>query len=324
MSVVGGAGQTGSVDLGGGFAGPGVTPGTVSRSQLRSVMRRLRRDRAASIGLIYLVVIVLLAICAPLVAAINGHPPNDLSHQYDMTTDFGLPKGPNAHLRFWLGADQFGRDLLTRTVYGARISLLIGLVSTLVAMVIGTAVGVAAGFMRGALDTTLSRTVDVVLCFPILLLGLAIRAVFGASLWVMIVIVAFATWPYIARIVRGQALIIREQEYVLAARALGAGNWRIMWRHVLPNLIGPLIVYGTLIIPVNILLEASLSYLGLGLQPPTATWGQMLADGQQYYATAWWMIAVPGFALLTTTIAFNLVGDGLRDALDPRSTQGRL
>jgi ABC-type dipeptide/oligopeptide/nickel transport system permease subunit len=325
VSVVGGAGPSaGNVELGGGIPGPGVVTGTVSRSQLRSVLRRLRRDRAATAGLIYLVLVVLLAICAPLVAYINGHPPNDITHQYEMTTDFGLPKGPNADLRFWLGADQFGRDLLTRTVYGARISLLVGLASTAVALVVGTAVGVVAGFLRGPLDTALSRTVDVVLCFPILLLGLAIRAVFGASLWVMIVIVAFATWPYIARIVRGQALVIREQEYVLAARALGAGNRRIMWRHVPPNLIGPLIVYGTLIIPVNILLEASLSYLGLGLQPPTATWGQMLADGQQYYATAWWMIAVPGFALLTTTIAFNLVGDGLRDALDPRSTQGRL
>jgi ABC-type dipeptide/oligopeptide/nickel transport system permease subunit len=241
-----------------------------------------------------------------------------------MTTDFGLPKGPNWDLRFWLGADQFGRDLLTRTAYGARISLLIGLASTIVALIVGCAVGVAAGFLRGTTDTLLSRAVDVVLSFPILLLGLAIRAVFGASLWVMTLIVAFATWPYIARIVRGQALIIREQEYVLAACALGAGNLRIMWRHVLPNLIGPLIVYGTLIIPVNILLEASLSYLGLGLPPPTATWGQMLADGQTYYATAPWMIAVPGIALLTTTIAFNLVGDGLRDALDPRSGQASL
>jgi ABC-type dipeptide/oligopeptide/nickel transport system permease subunit len=301
-----------------------VAPGPVSRSQLRTVLRRLRRDRAATIGLIYLAFLALLAICAPLVALANGHPPHDFTYQYDMTTDFGLPKGPNWDLHFWLGADQFGRDLLTRTVYGARISLLIGLASTLVALVVGCAVGIVAGFLRGPTDTILSRGVDVVLSFPILLLGLAIRAVFGASLWVMTLIVAFATWPYIARIVRGQALIIREQEYVLAARALGAGNLRIMWRHVLPNLVGPLIVYGTLIIPVNILLEASLSYLGLGLPPPTATWGQMLADAQTYYATAPWMIAVPGFALLSTTIAFNLVGDGLRDALDPRAGQASL
>jgi ABC-type dipeptide/oligopeptide/nickel transport system permease subunit len=294
------------------------------RSQLRRVLRRLRRDRAATISLGFLGLITLFALGAPLVAELNGHPPNDLTYQYEMTTELGLPKGPNAELKFWVGADQFGRDLLTRTAYGARISLLVGILSTVVALVLGCAVGVIAGFLRGPVDTLLSRAVDVVLSFPILLLGLAIRAVFGAGLWIMVVIVAFATWPFIARIVRGQALAIREQEYVVAARALGATNWSLIWRHVLPNLIGPLVVYGTLIIPVNILLEAALSFLGLGLQPPTATWGQMLADGQAYYATAWWMIAVPGSALLLTTMAFNLVGDGLRDALDPRTGRGTL
>lgn len=288
-------------------------------SQLRVILRRFWRDRVARVSLIYLGFILLAAVAAPLIALANGHPPNDLSHQYEMTTDLGLPKGPNWDLRFWLGADQFGRDLLTRTLYGARISLLVGVASTLVALVVGCAIGVVAGFLRGWVDGVLSRWIDVVLSFPILLLALAIRAVFGASLLIIIIVVAFATWPYISRIVRGQAMIIREQEYVLAARALGASDLRIMWEHVLPNLIGPLIVYGTLIIPVNILLEASLSYLGLGLPPPAATWGQMLADGQAFYATAPWMIAVPGFALLTTTIAFNLVGDALRDALDPRT-----
>jgi ABC-type dipeptide/oligopeptide/nickel transport system permease subunit len=297
--------------------GGGVS--SLGPSQLSLVFRRFWHDRVARVSLVYLALIVFAAVAAPLIALANGHPPSDLSHQYEMTTDLGLPKGPNWDLRFWLGADQFGRDLLTRTVYGARISLLVGVASTLVALVLGCGVGVVAGFIRGWVDAVLSRWVDVVLSFPILLLALAIRAVFGASLWIIIVVVAFATWPYISRIVRGQAMIIREQEYVQAARALGASDLRIMWEHVLPNLIGPLIVYGTLIIPVNILLEASLSYLGLGLPPPTATWGQMLADGQAYYATAPWMIAVPGFALLTTTIAFNLIGDALRDALDPRT-----
>jgi ABC-type dipeptide/oligopeptide/nickel transport system permease subunit len=296
----------------------------IGRSQLRVVVRRFWRDRVARISLLYIGFVILAAIGAPLVALLNGHPPDDLSHQFEMTTDLGLPKGPNWQLHFWLGADQFGRDLLTRTVYGARISLLIGVASTAVALALGCAVGVVAGYLRGPVDGFLSRTVDVVLAFPILLLALAILAVFGPSLWIIIIVVAFATWPYISRIVRGQALIIREQEYVQAARALGAGDLRIMWEHVLPNLIGPLIVYGTLIIPVNILLEASLSYLGLGLPPPTATWGQMLADGQAYYATAPWLIFVPGAALLSTTIAFNLVGDALRDALDPRTGQSTL
>ncbi len=296
----------------------------IGRSQLRVVLRRFWRDRVARISLLYIGLVFLAAIGAPLVALLNGHPPDDLSHQFEMTTDLGLPKGPNWGLHFWLGADQFGRDLLTRTVYGARISLLVGVASTAVALVVGCAVGVVAGYLRGPVDGFLSRTVDVVLAFPILLLALAILAVFGPSLWIIIIVVAFATWPYISRIVRGQALIIREQEYVQAARALGAGDLRIMWEHVLPNLIGPLIVYGTLIIPVNILLEASLSYLGLGLPPPTATWGQMLADGQAYYATAPWLIFVPGAALLSTTIAFNLVGDALRDALDPRTGQSTL
>jgi ABC-type dipeptide/oligopeptide/nickel transport system permease subunit len=241
-----------------------------------------------------------------------------------MTTELGIPKGPDWSLGFYVGADQFGRDLLVRTIYGARVSLLIGVVSTLVALVLGCAVGVLAGFLRGKTDTLLSRVVDVVLSFPIILLALAVRAVFGPSLWIIILVVAFATWPYVARIVRGQALIIREREYVRAARTLGASNTRIMFEHVLPNLIGPMIVYGTLIVPVNILLEAALAFLGLGLPPPTATWGQMLADGQSYYATAWWMIAVPGAALLSVTIAFNLVGDALRDALDPRTGQATL
>ncbi len=300
-------------------AGAGAGPS--GRSELRSVLRRFRRDRAAMVSLVYIAVIVLLAVLAPLVAHLNGHPPNDISHQDQMTTELGLPRGPDWQLHFWLGADQFGRDLLTRTAYGARISLLIGLAATVLAVLIGTVIGVFSGFLRGRVDTVLSRLVDLVLSFPILLLGLAVRAVFGASLGILIAIVAFATWPYIARIVRGQALAIREREYVLAARAVGATDGWIIWRHVLPNIAGPLVVFGTLIIPANVLLEASLSYLGLGLQPPTPTWGQMLADGQSYYASAPWMIAVPGAALLTTTVAFNLVGDGLRDALDPRSSQ---
>ena len=249
------------------------------------------------VSLAFLVLMTTVALCAPLVALLNGHPPNALTHQYEMTTDLGLPKGPNFELNFWLGADQFGRDLLTRTAYGARISLLVGLASTILALIVGCAVGVLSGFLRGPVDTALSRSVDVVLSFPILLLALAIRAVFGASLWIMIIVVAFATWPFIARIVRGQALVIREREYVVAARALGASNLSMMWRHVLPNLVGPLVVYGTL----NILLEASLSYLGLGLPPRVAMPQFLLGIGLIYlFYFRIHVFPAPGYVALTS------------------------
>jgi peptide/nickel transport system permease protein len=201
------------------------------------------------------------------------------------------------------------------------VSLVVGVVATGLAITIGVVVGMLAGFYRGWIDTALSRLMDILLSIPFLLLALALVSVFQPSLSIIIFVIAFVTWTYIARVIRGQVLSLREKEFVEASRSLGASNSRIIFRELLPNLAAPIIVYSTLIIPANILTEAYLSFLGMGVPPPTATWGQMLADANTYYQVAWWMVVFPGLALLLTTLAFNLLGDGLRDAFDPRGSQ---
>jgi peptide/nickel transport system permease protein len=227
--------------------------------------------------------------------------------------------------------DQLGRDVMSRVIYGARVSLIVGIVGTAIATVIGVAIGVIAGFYRGWTDTVLSRLVDVMLSIPILLLGLGLGAACGVrgcvkgliqpGLEVIIFLIALVNWTYIARIVRGLVLSLREREFVVASRALGASNKRIMFREILPNLVAPVIVYASLLIPLNILLEAALSFLGVGIRPPTASWGQMIADATPIFTTAWWYMTFPGLALLLTVLAFNLLGDGLQDALNPRSAR---
>lgn len=267
-----------------------------------------------------------------MVAGIVGHGPTDISYLREMTTDFGLPKGPNFDLQFYFGADTVGRDLMVRVIYGARTSLIVAFFATGIALVIGVGVGVAAGYYRGRIDTFLSRTTDVVMSMPILLLALGLATACGASregclfgllkpgLFLISVIIGFFSWPYIARIVRGQVLTLREKEFVEAARAQGAGDLRIMRRHILPNVIAPIIVYTTLIIPNNIIFEASLSFLGVGVPEKTPSWGRMLSDaGGNLFTYAPWLMIFPGLFLFLTTLAFNLVGDGLRDALDPRT-----
>jgi ABC-type dipeptide/oligopeptide/nickel transport system permease subunit len=280
--------------------------------------QRLRRDRVAMISLVVIGLIVLMAILAPLFTTLTGHPPNEQYHDIGLTPD-GLPKGPNSV--FWLGTDDLGRDILVRIAYGARVSLLVGVVSTLISVVIGVVVGLAAGFFGGTVDTVLARLVDVALTVPFLLVAIALVSITGPSLTITILVIGFYSWASVARIVRGQVLSMREREFVEAARSLGASDSRIMFVDILPNVLAPIIVYTTLLIPVVIVTEAALSYLGLGLPPPTADWGGMIADGQQYYTTAWWFIFFPGAALLLTTLAFNLFGDGVRDAFDPRSDQ---
>jgi ABC-type dipeptide/oligopeptide/nickel transport system permease subunit len=299
----------------------GEPPHIEGRSPFRLAMERFRRDKVAMASVGFILVLALFALAAPLIAKAVGHPPNDQSHLYEMTTEGGLPKGPNLERKFLFGADQYGRDLLIRVAYGARISLVVGIVATGLALLVGVTIGLLAGFYGGLIDTVLSRAMDVLLSIPLLLLALALVAVFRPSLQVIIVVIVFVSWTYIARIIRGQVLSLREKEFVEAQRSLGAGNLRIIFRDILPNLLAPILIYATLIIPANILFEAYLSFLGLGVPPPTATWGQMLSDATDYYRVAWWMLLFPGVALLGTTLAFNLAGDGLRDALDPRGQQ---
>ncbi|HEY4572239.1 MAG TPA: ABC transporter permease [Kribbella sp.] len=286
------------------------------RSPFVLAMRRLRKDKVAMISLVVIVLIVLMAIFAPVFTAITGHPPNEQYRDIGLTPD-GLPRGPNG--TFWLGTDDLGRDILVRIAYGARVSLLVGVAATAITVVIGVVLGLAAGFLGGITDTILARLIDVVLSVPFLLVAIALVSVTGPSLTVTVLVIGFFSWASVARIVRGQVLSLREREFVEAARSLGAGDSRIMFVDILPNVLAPVIVYTTLLIPVVIVTQATLSFLGLGLPPPTADWGGMISSSQNYYTTAWWFILFPGLALLITTLAFNLFGDGVRDAFDPRA-----
>lgn len=286
------------------------------RSPLRLAWERLRRDRAAMVSLVVIVLIFAVALGAPLLAALIGHGPDDQYREIGLSPQ-GLPKGPTR--TFLLGTDDLGRDLLVRIIYGSRISLLVGVLSTLLAIAIGVVIGVVAGYFGGFVDTVLARLIDVVLSIPFLLAGIAIVSLTGPSLLVTVTVIAFFAWSSIARIVRGQVLSIREREYVEAARSLGASDRRIMFVDILPNVLAPVIVYTTLLIPLSIVSESTLSFLGLGVPAPTATWGGMLDGSLGYYRVAWWYLLFPGLALLITTLAFNLFGDGVRDAFDPRS-----
>jgi peptide/nickel transport system permease protein len=289
---------------------------------------RFRQDKAAVAGAVVILLLILVAIFGgPIAKDVTGHPQNST---YDsMTDDFGVPKGPNGS--FWFGADSAGRDLFVRTMYGARTSLFVGIVATGFALFIGLVVGLLAGFFGGFIDTMLSRAADVLLAVPQILIAVGVVAACSTSkqgclggllqpgLPVVIVVITVFSWSYIARIVRGYTLSLREKEFVEASRSLGATNVRILASEVFPNLIGPLIVYATLLIPTNILFEAALSYLGLGVPPNEASWGSILNDASGYYDVAWWLMLFPGAFLIITTLAFNLLGDGLRDAFDVRS-----
>jgi ABC-type dipeptide/oligopeptide/nickel transport system permease subunit len=303
-------------------------PVAVSRkSPSRLFWDRFKQDKAALAGAVVIVVLVLIAIFGgPLAAHITGHGQNQTFDS--MTDEFGVPKGPNSS--FWFGADAEGRDLFVRTMYGARISLLVGIVASGLAVLIGLIVGLAAGFFGGVVDTVLSRLADVLLAVPQILIAVGIvAACYGANgclggtlqpgLSVVIVVITLFSWSYIARIVRGYTLSLREKEFVESARSLGASNVRILRQEILPNLVGPLIVYSTLLIPSNILFEAALSYLGLGVPSTEASWGSILNDASDLYDVAWWLMLFPGAFLIVTTLAFNLLGDGLRDAFDVRT-----
>ncbi|MCW2969966.1 MAG: transporter permease [Solirubrobacterales bacterium] len=299
-----------------------------ARSPLQLFWRRFRRDRVAVASLLFIAFLVVIAIAAPLVVELLGLP-GPYTQNPNLTDSFGSPLGPSGAHPF--GVDQLGEDVMSRVIYGTRVSLEVGIVGTAIATVIGVTLGVVAGFYRGWVDTLLSRLVDVVLSVPILLLGLgigaacAVRGCLGGTIQTglgeILFLIALANWTYVYRIVRGLVLSLREREFVDASRALGASDLRIMSREILPNLVAPIIVYSTLLIPLNILLEAALSFLGVGIRPPTASWGQMIAAATPIFNTAWWYMAFPGIALLLTVLAFNLLGDGLQDALNPRTAR---
>jgi ABC-type dipeptide/oligopeptide/nickel transport system permease subunit len=370
-----------------------ATQEIAARSPLQLFWRRLRRDKVALVALSYIVLLIFVAIFAPLIVKIFGaHPPNEQNSS--ALDEFGSAAAPGNGYIF--GTDGLGRDVFSRTLYGARISLQVAFIATGLIVVFGVTLGMIAGYYRGAVDTFLARSMDVVLAFPVLLLALGLGAAcslkgclsaesigrdllilgavvmlipvaimgvkqllgrsgfkaisgsdwalrlapgaiillagivlsFGVSsgttliqpgLPVVIFVITLVGWPYMARIIRGQVLSLREKEFVEAARSLGASDTRIIFRHLLPNLVAPIIVYTTLLIPTNILFEAALSFLGVGVQPPTASWGAMIADATEIFDTAWWYMTFPGLALLLTVLAFNLVGDGLQDALNPRT-----
>ena len=311
----------------------GIEPSSaiIGRTPWQIFWTRFRRDRVALGAAGFLVLLILVALLAPVIAEhVVHHGPNDLYRE--TLSDIGLPEvGPSSE--FWFGVDTSGRDVFVRTIYGARTSLLVAVLATGIAVVLGIILGSLAGFHGGWVDTVISRGMDIILSLPVLLFSIGIAATCsitaegclgglvepGVSLVTMII--ALFTWPYIGRIVRGQVLSIREKEFIEAARSIGAGSSRIMFRDILPNLAAPIIVYGTLIIPSNILFEAALSFLGVGIPPDTPSWGRMISEAStgQLYTVAWWMLLFPGIALVLTTLAFNLVGDGLRDALDPRT-----
>ena len=365
-----------------------------ARSPLQLFWRRLKTDKVALGALFVIVFLIIVAIFAPLIIKIVGaHPPNEQNS--NALDSFGSAAAPSSH--YLMGTEALGRDVFSRTLYGARVSLEVAFSTAAIAVFLGVTVGMVAGYYRGWVDSAISRVLDVMLAFPVLLLALglgaacsfgdgcipfnfdknglyliiagvllaallialrarairieddrtprvkelAVRAAPGLlliglglvlavgvgghkaliqpGLPVVIFIIALANIPYMARIIRGQVLSLREKEFVEAAHSLGASDSRILFKHILPNRVAPIIVYSTLLIPANILFEAALSFLGVGVVPPTASWGAMISDATDIFDTAWWYMTFPGLALLITVLAFNLVGDGLQDALNPRS-----
>jgi ABC-type dipeptide/oligopeptide/nickel transport system permease subunit len=298
------------------------------RSLSRIAWNRLKTDRVAMTGGIVVIFLTLVALFAPLIVKALGHPPNEYHGDLLDPNLGGLPKSGlgGANSSYLLGVQPgTGRDVFSQIVYGARVSLLVAFLATIVAVVIGVVMGVIAGYFGGWIDALISRVMDIFLAFPLLLFAIALISVLpqqtSIRIGVLVFIIGFFSWPYIGRIIRGQTLSLREREFVEAARSIGARSPRILFRELLPNLAAPILVYGTLIIPTNILFEAALSFLGVGVQPPTPSWGKLLSDAVDYYEADPLYMIVPGLAIFITVLAFNLFGDGLRDALDPKASR---
>lgn len=274
------------------------------------IWRRLLKRRLALLGLALIAVAVAGAILAPL---LTPYDPNE--QMFDGLTLEGAPLPPSE--KFWLGTDLLGRDLATRILYGARTSLIIGIVANGAALLIGALVGITAGYFRGWIGNALMRFTDLMMAFPALLLAICLAAILQPSLWIVALVIALVNWVQTARVIYTETSSLAEREFIDAERTIGASTPRILFRHILPHLLPTLIVWGTLGISTTVLLEATLSYLGIGVQPPTASWGNIIFENQTYFQVAPWLVFFPGAAILALALAFNLVGDALRDILDP-------
>jgi peptide/nickel transport system permease protein len=274
------------------------------------MFRQLLKNPLALSGLVIILVIFICSVFAPWVAPF---PPDE--QFFDGLTLEGAPLAPNS--TFWLGTDLLGRDLLSRIIYGARTSLIIGIAANGVALLLGTIIGVTAGYARGWIGSVLMRFTDLMMAFPALLLAITLAAIFTPSLWIVAMIIAMVNWVQIARVVYTQTTSLVEKEYIEVCRSLGAGWVRMLFVHIVPHLLPTILVWGTLGISTTVLLEATLSYLGIGVQPPTPSWGNIIFENQTYFASAIWLVALPGIAIIALALSFNLVGDALRDILDP-------
>lgn len=280
----------------------------INNSYLMSVLwPRLKCNKLAMMGISVVATLLLFALFAPL---ISPYSPTEI-HPFQV-----LSPPTWSH---WCGTDELGRDVLSRMLYGARISLMVGFVAIGIAVIIGSLVGLSAGYYGGWIDSTLMRFVDVMLCFPTFFLILAVIAFLSPSIWIIMTVIGLTGWMGVARLIRAEVLVIREMDYIMAARCIGCSDLRIILRHILPNALPPVLVAATLGVAGAILTESSLSFLGIGVQPPTPSWGNILTSGKDYIEFAWWLSFFPGLAILVTVLAYNLLGEGIRDALDSRT-----
>lgn len=279
-------------------------------SELRRRLRTFSRNRTALVGGIIAVIVVIVAILAPVFSPYNPLEQDVYNRLLSPTTTAG----------HFLGTDNFGRDMLSRIIYGARVSLLVGVSSVLIGMVIGTSLGIIAGIKGGMMENLIMRAVDILMSFPNLIMGLMVMAILGSGMLKLIIAIGVIMAPRFARVAHAPTLSIKEQDYISAARAIGASDNRVIFRHTLPNILGEVLVMGTLWTATAIRIEANLSFIGLGVPPPTPTWGGIIREGMDYLSNASWISLFSGAAILITVLSFNMLGDGIRDIIDPRTT----